>query len=179
MKKTFQQLSVNFPQAMSEFAFWLVNQYKIREKEFDESISIHRYIIMARFIGENTEPPRFANDQLLETYIEDMLSRYESAINIVTKTDPLMDLTNLDWKTRNEMTEKTFTRQTNPSIRDTLVMLTNFRLPGLSDTLIPYKGRSLEFGRMVSLGEPDTDQFWIDNIKWAWDVNAGKIEIPF
>ena len=167
---------------MNEFEFWLVNQYKIRPKDYDDSITLHRYIIMARFMGEPTDPPRFAGEDALEDMIEALVARYENAINVSSKRDPLTDLTNLDWETRNIMTEKTFVSQSNPSIKDALIPLTNFRLPSLSDTLIPWDRRSAQIPHQI---EPSKESWammeeitWKDNIQWAWDVSAGKIQIP-
>lgn len=183
MKTTFQQFNVNFPKAASEFEYWLMSQYRISPKDYDESITIHRYVIMARFLGEVTEPPRFVGDDAIENMITAMLERYENAINVSSKFDPLMDLTNLDWQTRNKVTEQLFVRQSRPSIHDALISLTNFRRPSLSDALIPYEGRSFDFAQTVELDEENRkimeDMYWIDNIQWAWDVQAGKIEIPF
>lgn len=184
MKRTFQQLYVNFPQAAHEFSFWMMNQYKIREQDYDDSISEHRYIIAARFFGEPTEAPAYVNADGLEEKLEDMFNRYQQAIVMVSDKDPLKELTNLDWKTRNEMTEQSFTRKTNPGLRDCLILLTKFRLPGLSDALIPWKGITSEFGRQIhamsdSSASLDEEQVWLENIQWAWDVSAGKIKIPF
>lgn len=181
MKRTFQQFSVNFPQAANEFEYWLMSQYRISPKDYDASITLHRYIIMARFLGEVTEPPRFVGDDAIEDLIVTMMERYENAINTSSKFDPLTDLTNLDWQTRNQVTEQSFVRQTRPSIHDAFIPLTNFRRPALSDTLIPYEGRSSDFAQTVTAVEDsmDSEQFWIDNIQWAWDVQAGKIKIPF
>ena len=77
--------------------------------------------------------------------------------------------------------EKLFTRKTNPGLRDTLIRLTNFRLPALSDALIPLKVKKPEFGLKDQALETvmDNHQLWLDNIRWAWDVKANKIEIPF
>jgi len=181
MKKTFQQLYVNFPQVTHKFSFWMLSQYKIREEDYDDSISEHRYIIAARFFGESTDLPTFLNADGLEDRIEDMFDRYQKAEAIVSNQDPLDKLSNLDWKTRNDMTEKLFTRKTNPGLRDTLIRLTNFRLPALSDALIPLKVKKPEFGLKDQALETvmDNHQLWLDNIRWAWDVKANKIEIPF
>lgn len=181
MKTSFQQLYVNFPEAAHEFSFWMMNQYKIREQDYDDAISEHRYIIAARFFGESTNLPAFVNADALEQKILDMFDIYQKAAQIISNQDPLKELANLDWQTRNKMTENSFTRKTNPSLRDTLIPLTNFRLPSLSDTLVPFEDRKPEFKQEVLSVEHsiDSDQFWIDNIKWSWDVRANKIQILF
>jgi len=184
MKRTFQQLYVDFPQATHEFSLWMLTNYKIREADYDDSISEHRYIIACRFLGESTDLPIFLNAEALENKIVELFERYEKAIATANSQDPLKELSNLDWETRNKMTEKSFTRRINPSLSDSLKPLTNFRFPGLSDALIPWKGRSSEFDHTVPAvssanGNHVDHQMWLDNIKWCWDFHAGFFEIPF
>ena len=97
--------------------------------------------------------------------------------------DPLKELNNMDWAQRNKHTEETFVRQTRPSIHDCLIDVSKMRRKNISDAMVPFVGRSSDFGRTVTAGDDDSlwlgDQFWSNNIQWSWDVLAGKIEIPF
>jgi len=178
MKHRYTELFRQFPQGAKFFSGWCFNQFKVTMAMYDESISEHRYIIAARYFGHPTVPPKYVMEDQLEEIIYKMFADHEAAL-VKDKIDPMDELSNLSWQKRNSMNDELFKRQTNPSIRDTLIPLTNFIRPGLIDTLVPYKGRSSNFSQTVTPGSPLIDQEWIDNITWSWEVKAGKIQIPF
>jgi len=182
MKHTYTELFKQFPQGAKHFSGWCFNQFKVSMAMYDDSISEHRYIIAARYFGYPVKPPKYALEAQMEDIIYKMFMDYEAAL-VKDKADPMDELCNLDWQSRNSMNEELFKRQTKPSIRETLIPLTNFIRPGLIDTLVPFKARSSDIGLEIKptgiiAGSPMTQE-WIDSIQWSWDVKEGKIQIPF
>ena len=183
MKRLFNDLELDYPAATAEFEEWMMSNYQLHRGLYDESISPHRYMILCRFLGESVDLPKYMMDQVIEERIDTLLSGYESALK-QNPADPLETIAEMPFRERNEIMEKTFVRKTNPSLYDCLKPLTNYLLPGLFDTLIPYEGRKSLYAaeivvyddRIVSAEE---EQLWLDNIQWSYDVKSGKINIPF
>lgn len=180
-----------FPRATQEFKLWIYQNFRVLEDQYNDAISSHRYTIAARFFGYPTEPPAYAMEDVIEQKIIEMISKYQEALDAKIK-DPLKTLGNLSFDQRNEFMEKNFQRKTLPAIHDFLIPLTNFILPSLFDTLIPYQGRSSIFGPRVTAEKPDLnqdteynpyavtpemDKEWIDNIEFSWKIRTE--DIPF
>lgn len=183
MKHLYSELFRQFPQGAKHFSGWCFNQYQVTMQMYDDSIAEHRYIIAARFFGHPVVPPKYVIEDQLEEIIYKMFVDYEAAL-VKDKLDPMDELYNLSWQKRNNMNDEVlFKRQTTPSIRDTLIPLTNFVRPSLIDTLVPYTRRMSDCGLEIKptgimVGSAVTQE-WIDSIQWAWDVSANKIKIPF
>lgn len=181
--KTFNQLTMDYPRACMQFASWMIQKFNVTTRMYDESVINHKYTIAARFFGYPLTPEMGIDGyyQMGEA-IESMIEAYDHALKLNPK-DPLKVLNQMEWQERNKYTEKVFTRRTRDGICNCLIVLPNKPFLALSDTLIPFKGRSSIFGQTVSTGEPIMDnydeQFWLDSIQWSWDVKAGKILIPF
>jgi len=184
MKAIFSDFFRISTRAANEFQYWLINTFNVRMNQYDESIMTHRYIILCRFLGDCLEPPKYANDGKLEELIIEKFSDYADALSKYKDVDPLAELTNLPWKQRNIMNDKMFIRKTLPGISDALKPLTNFLLPSLYDALIPFKHRNAVYDALPSPEShikvtPEEEQFWLDAVQWSWDIDNGKIKIPF
>ena len=65
------------------------------------------------------------------------------------------------------------------SFYDCLNPLSKFAFISLNDTLMPFKQESLSTTLLEYSETINEDQFWLDNIQWAWKCKEGLIKIPF
>jgi len=179
-KMTLSELEIKFPGAVREFTKWWMDKFHLSDKHFDQGIMQHKYLVWCRFLGEPSNELTYFTDIAIQRRLVEIIGNYEKALQSEQRySDPLDKLTDMPWEQRNELTKKTWIRKSKPGICDTLVPLTNFIRPSLFDSLIPFTGRNAEIRQENDTYEYSDEQMWKDNIQWAWDVQAGKIKIPF
>jgi hypothetical protein len=169
-----------YPNAMHAFSSYMLSKFQVTMKMYDETVTDNRYIIAARFFGWSLNIP----DEDPERAITEMLYDYEEAFKKDSGKDPLKELVDMEWKERNEKLEETFKRPVQDYISNCLIPLTNYRFDSISDCLIPYQVRKSPYELIKELDASvkvtfEEQQLWLDNIQFAWNVSAGKIEIPF